>query len=100
MGMYDTFEDDKGGDWQAKAMDCELDRYRIGDEIGTGDFQMLVLGDVSTDEIGWAYVTIRSGIVAEIGVPRDAVLPCIDYGGGPLISEPVLFRRVIIRTTA
>ena len=86
MGMFDTVIAPDGSDWQTKAMDCELNRYYVGDEIGSGDFQMLTIGGPASS---WAYVTVRNGLIVEVGVPRDLSLPCIDYHGGPRIDPKV-----------
>lgn len=86
MGMFDTIVDANANDWQTKAMGCDLTRYYIGDEIGSGDFQMLTIGGGWPGEYVWAYVTVRNGRVSEVGVPRDPSLPCIDYHGGPRID--------------
>ena len=37
MGMFDTIVDANANDWQTKAMGCDLTRYYIGDEIGSGE---------------------------------------------------------------
>lgn len=86
MGMFDSFYDEHDNEWQTKAMDCNLDVYRIGDRLTEppGDFQMEVIGG-PREITEWAWVTIRSGVVAEVGVDRDPSLVAIGYSGGPFI---------------
>ena len=87
MGMFDSFYDQNGDEWQTKAMDCNLDVYDIGDRLTEppGDFQMEVIGPCGNGGSAWAWVTIREGVVAEVGVERDPSLVAIGYGGGPFI---------------
>jgi len=93
MGMFDSFRDDKGGEWQTKALDCFLKSYRLGDEVSGPpiDYQMEVIGGRRNRDIGeWTFVTIRSGRVAEIPAERDESLPVRNYSSGwdhPLIRD-------------
>ena len=88
MGMFDSFYDENGDEWQTKAMDCNLDVYDIGDRLTEppGDFQMEVIGGPLESGCEWAWVTVRGGVVAEVGVKRDPSLMAIGYSGGPFIS--------------
>lgn len=93
MGMFDSFYDADGHEWQTKAFDCELDVWRIGDSF-TADcglsFQVYVLGSTGstlngTYETFESLATIRDGVVAAVPDERDESLFLLDYSGGPAV---------------
>lgn len=82
MGMFDSFYDANGDEWQTKAYGNALVNYDIGDEIPEGPpftYQVRVLGD---PEDGYGLATIRDGRLAEVPAERDLALPLLDYHGG------------------
>jgi len=84
MGMFDSFYDTAGDEWQTKALSRSLDQYGIGDDVPgpRADYQMKVLGDA-----GYAYATIREGALASLPDERDASLPLRDYFDGWLSDD-------------
>jgi hypothetical protein len=84
MGMYDSFYDAHGGDWQTKALGKALDRYDIGDPVPGPpiDYQAKVLGGLRHVPSQWSYVTIRNGRVVSVPSARDHSLPLLDYSSG------------------
>lgn len=91
MGMFDSMYDPSGAEWQTKAFHCELDRYKVGDElpfIGTETYQVEVFGgpDKPSEYIE-SYATIQDGKLASIHDERDAKLPLLDYHGGWTVKE-------------
>ena len=94
MGMFDSLYDDDNNEWQTKAFDCVLDRFRVADpmpDVCESDYQVEVLGDrkrgSSEREFIESYATIRSGILMSINDPRDESLILRDYGGFWVINE-------------
>ena len=79
MGMFDSFYDAKGYEWQSKALACSLTSYRPGDTVPSAplDHQMKVIGHRR-----WAYATIRDQCLESVGSDRDMRLPLLDYTGG------------------
>jgi hypothetical protein len=93
MGMFDSFYDADGREWQTKAFDCNLDVWRIGDAFpadGSIAFQVEVIGDAQGSTFDGTYrtrdalVTVRDNLVAEVPAERDPTLPLIAYSGGLL----------------
>ena len=83
MGMFDSLYDATGIEWQTKALNCELDRYRIGDRIGPlFTYQAKVLGGPRGEDSRYAYATIRDGALVEVPAGRDETLPLLGYYGG------------------
>ena len=86
MGMFDSFYDEGGREWQTKAFDRNLDEWHVGDPFpadGPGSFQVEVLGDgPNRDDFRDSFATIRSGRVEGVDVPRDTALPLVRFGGG------------------
>lgn len=92
MGMFDSFRDDAGREWQTKAYDRALETFRRGDRVpelsGTTvtSYQLTVLGgrDRFLDSV-YSLVTVRENVVVDVGVDdRDRTLPLIDYFGGEM----------------
>ena len=83
MGMFDSFYDAKGNEWQTKALACLLDSYRAGDTVPSAPLthQMKVIGDHRLPD-PWAYATIRDGCLESVPDKRDIRLPLLDYNGG------------------
>lgn len=89
MGMYDSFYDAEGNEWQTKAFDCELESYGMGDELpylGTDTYQVEVLGGYRQPFID-SYATIRDRRLASTNGERDETLPLIDYHGDWIAKE-------------
>lgn len=87
MGMFDSFIDARGLEWQTKAMECLLNRYQIGDEVPGPpiDYQAEVIGGYdreSPDGSRWSFATIRGGRLAEVPCERDSGLPVQAYSSG------------------
>lgn len=92
MGMFDSFYDEKKNEWQTKALACNLDVYRAGDEIPGAapfDHQMMVLGGPFSKRYVDSFATIRNGRLASVPIERDENLPLLDYCGGWLTNPPV-----------
>lgn len=84
MGMFDSFYDANGNEWQTKAFGKNLDQWSIGDSIPTApiDHQVMVFGGLTDDaEPEDSFATIRSGRVVEVPAERDQSLPLLDYNG-------------------
>lgn len=86
MGMFDSFYDDKGEEWQTKAFDCRLDVFRVDDrvpDVGVQDFQVEIYHYRPAAD-GWTetFATIHSGRVVEVDAARDRSLPLLDSYGG------------------
>ena len=85
MGMFDSFYTADGVEWQTKAYECVLAEWGVGDPVPDGEcvrtYQVKVLGG-RRDTSRYSFVTIRDLVVAGIDVPRDPLLPLVDYCGG------------------
>lgn len=84
MGMFDSFYDAKGREWQTKAFGNQLAAWRVGDPISSApiDHQVAVYGtDGGTQEWADSFATIRGGKVAEVPAERDESLPLLDAYG-------------------
>lgn len=84
MGMFDSFIDESGHEWQTKAFGCSLERWRVGDAVPDAppDCQVEVIGGGSEwGRFVWSLATIREGRFEGAGEPRKAWLTCIDYTG-------------------
>lgn len=91
MGMFDSFRDDKGGEWQTKAMGRNLDSFRVGEPIPGPplDYQMEVIGGPYRHTVGeWTFVTIRDGLLAKVPAERDETLALWNYSGGWTRATP------------
>lgn len=99
MGMFDSFRDAHGREWQTKAFDCDLNVWRVGDQFptgGRGAFQVEVIhGPKRTRHeilnglhvpLLDGYVTVRDGVVAEVPAERDPSLLLLGYGGHVVCS--------------
>lgn len=84
MGMFDSFYDADGVEWQTKAFDCLLSRWEIGDAVPTApiDHQVKVLGGPESDPFQNSFATLRGGRLACVPDVRDSSLPLLDYAGG------------------
>lgn len=87
MGMFDSFIDKDGREWQTKAFDCALDRWKIGHRVPADsgqDFQVEVI-DYLADEkrLVTKFATIRNGVFVSVD-DRDLTVPMVDYGGAVL----------------
>lgn len=81
MGMFDSFYDAEGGEWQTKALGRVLSRWDIGDPVQVPfDCQMEALGEVD-GEFVYGLATIREGVLRQVPAARDHTLPLIPYGG-------------------
>jgi len=84
MGMFDSLYGANGADWQTKALGRQLRRYEVGSAIPGPpvDYQLEVLGG-HTDAAasGWAYATVRDGVLSELPVGRDPGLALLSYAG-------------------
>ena len=89
MGMFDSFYDDLGHEWQTKAFDCTLDAYRSGDTISAADlpdcypttYQVEIQGGEDGRSFTDSFATIRDGVLASVHDRRDLTLPLLNYGG-------------------
>jgi len=87
MGMFDSLYDEYGIEWQTKAFDRTLAQYNILDVIYSGliyPFQVEVLGGSVKEGFILSHATIFNGVLAEVDVPRDPLLPFINYSGYPV----------------
>lgn len=91
MGMFDSFYDERGNEWQTKAYGCLLDQYHVGDSPSRGawpdsyptTYQVEVLGDD-----GDSFTTVTDDVVTSINDRRDSRLPLINYSGH-LVAEGI-----------
>lgn len=83
MGMFDSFYDADGNEWQTKAYGRSLDRWDIGDVVPGPplDYQAEVIGG-PRDTYLWKYATIRNGVLVSAGDERDESLPAMLYSSG------------------
>lgn len=88
MGMFDSFYDEAGNEWQTKAYRCGLDVYRVGDKVpfieGTKDltdYQVAIIGETPDDPYTDSLATIRGDVLVAIHAKRDPSLPRLDYFG-------------------
>ena len=94
--MFDSLYDADGHEWQTKAFDCNLDEYRIGDEIEAdmdATFQVEVMtsrGTYPDREYTHSLATVRNGVLWRVPDERDERLPLLNYSGH-VIEQP---RRV------
>jgi hypothetical protein len=87
MGMFDSFYDAEGLEWQSKALACLLNRYDIGDDVPGPpiDYQMELIGgydEARPDRCYWVFATIRDGRLADLPCDRDTALPVLAYSSG------------------
>lgn len=84
--MFDSLYSQDGSEWQTKALECNLDVFRIGDEIPgqppLPDYQMEVIGGKDFEQSRWAYANIKHGQLTEVPVPRDPRVPLCLYSSG------------------
>jgi hypothetical protein len=87
MGMFDSFYDAKGQEWQTKAYNRQLEAFELGDTVplvppyDLMGYQVEVLGGPYESPYEDAYATIRDGRVAQVPAERDGTLPLLNYGG-------------------
>lgn len=88
MGMFDSFIDNDGNDWQTKEYDRVLAVWRAGDTLPVlaahegepsdepAAYQVGVIGDDGKGD-GYAVrcVTVRDRVVVGVNVSRDPALP-------------------------
>jgi hypothetical protein len=94
MGMFDSFYDPGGREWQTKAFECDLVVWRVGDPFpadGCASFQVEVISSVGSTFDGTyrlldGYVTVRDCVVAEVPAERDHSLPLIGYFGALVMA--------------
>lgn len=92
MGMFDSMYDDQNNEWQTKAYDCALDRFREADPMphpkgiawpAPSAYQVRVFSGSPFHEAQKdAYATIRNVVLESVPDERDESLPLIDYHGG------------------
>jgi len=82
MGMFDSFYGARGDEWQTKALDRTLRRYRVGDavEFPLADCQFQVIGGEHPG-YKWRFATVRAGRLEAVPVERDKTLPLVEYAG-------------------
>lgn len=83
MGMFDSFYDARGDEWQTKAYGCSLERWDVGATIPGPpiDYQAEVIGGANYGHL-WKYATIRAGVLTSAGDERDESLPLCLYSSG------------------
>jgi hypothetical protein len=88
MGMFDSFYDANGDEWQTKAFACLLERWEIGDAVvgQSIDFQVKVFGGPRLERSEDALATIRGGRLVAVPDERDESLALMDYHGGFLAT--------------
>jgi hypothetical protein len=88
MGMFDSFYDADGIEWQTKALRCLLESYEIGDAVPCGltDHQIKVFSFPPSRN---GYATLRNGFLVSVGLGREGSLPLMDYFGSWLEWEAV-----------
>lgn len=84
MGMYDSLYDKAGIEWQTKAFDRVLAKYRIGDRVSVKfvNFQVEIIGSEGHRRFADSYATIRDGILLSVNDARIESLPLLHYFGG------------------
>lgn len=88
MGMFDSFYDAQGNEWQTKAFDCVLARFDIGDPVPfeVSDFQVQCLGELVSHDFTDGLATIQGGRLTGVPSARDPRLPLYNYSAH-LIEE-------------
>ena len=82
MGMFDSFYDAQGREWQTKALGRSLHRWEIGDAVPVQfDCQLEAIGRHDATGVRVMLATIKSGQLTHVGATRDESLPLIPYGG-------------------
>jgi len=109
MGMFDSFFDAKGNDWQTKAFGRTLEQWEVGSEIPGAHplpFQVEVLGGEinAPGDFVESFVTIRDRRVVAVPAERDESLPLLQMGGGwasapALVAEVERLRGIITEAT-
>lgn len=88
MGMFDSFIDEAGHEWQTKAFERNLDVWMIGDAVpgdGAESYQVEVVGG-GREDFRDSLATVRGGILASVDDERDPSLPLLAYYGGRVIE--------------
>ncbi len=81
MGMFDRIYDDRGREWQTKALGRALRSWRVGDTMPLPfNGQVEVVGGAGAED-RWGLATIRAGVLVEVPARRDPGLPVTAYGG-------------------
>lgn len=81
MGMFDRIYDERGREWQTKALGRALVSWRVGDVIlPSFDCQVEVIGGRGVEGRS-GLATIRSGVVTDVPARRDPALRVLAYGG-------------------
>lgn len=84
MGMFDSFMNRRGIEWQTKAFGRSLERWQIGDEIPSAPFdhQVEVIGGYPEfKESVDSYATIRGQRLHSVPGPRNESLPLLGFNG-------------------
>jgi hypothetical protein len=82
MGMFDSFYDAQGREWQTKALGKSLHRWGIGDPVPLNfDCQIEAIGGRDASGVRVMLATIKGGALTHVGRTRDETLPLIPYGG-------------------
>ena len=88
MGMFDSFYDDAGNEWQTKAYIRNLDVFRVGDPVPNEfpetypkTYQVEILGGEDSRPCVDSFATVISGVLVSINDERDTTLPLINYSG-------------------
>lgn len=84
MGMFDSLYDEAGHDWQTKAFDCVLARFKIGETMPDSSYpsyQVAILGDPDGSFVH-SFATVQDCVLMSVHDERDESLPLLDYFGG------------------
>jgi len=87
MGMFDSFYDNAGNEWQTKAYVCDLERFVVSGPVplvhpyDLPTYQVEVLGGPNRNPSQDGFATIRDGYVESVPAERDNTLPLLDYSG-------------------
>lgn len=94
MGMFDSFYDGNGNEWQTKAYFCNLNQYLVGEAVPLVEpydlptYQVEVLGGFDEVPYTESFATVRNGFLTAVPAERDSSLPLLNYSGH-LIEEAV-----------
>lgn len=90
MGMFDSLYDAEGQEWQTKAFSRDLVVFSIRDEMPTVDgldaYQVEVIGGRRTNH-RWSLATVRGGLLVDVDVAPDPMMPRVDYSGRILAGD-------------
>lgn len=86
MGMFDSLYDDRGREWQTKALGRGMSRFSIGDRLPgmTDSYQLEVIGRGA----GYWFATVENARLVSIDQHRNPYVRLVTYLGGHEAAKP------------